>query len=220
RDLALQEPVHHRVRPPPVELVGERLHPVPGHAPADRLQPEVRCQAQVLPPVLVVPHEQVLVEGAVPGALLRHEGVLHPAGPDEVLGPGSELHGLSSRGDVTLAASMTAPSPSATKIRGCGPLTGGSFPRKAPSQNTRVPSASMRRRSSWNSSPAKLPGSGRPRPGPSRRKPAPSAVTWSQRSSPSARPYPPPGNARALHTTSATRSGASFTISPACRHAR
>src|SRR5690606_19984624 len=54
--------------------------------PADGPEAEFAGQRQVLPPMVVVPHQLVLVECAMARADLRHEGVLDTAGPEEIAG--------------------------------------------------------------------------------------------------------------------------------------
>ena len=78
------------VGPAPVELPLERLHPIPGHTPAHGPDAQLAGQSQILPPVLVVPHQLILVERPVPGPRLGNEGVLDPAGPEEILRPAAQ----------------------------------------------------------------------------------------------------------------------------------
>jgi hypothetical protein len=75
----------HFIGPAPVELGTQRLDAVPGHSPADGGHAQFAREREVLAPVVVVPHQLVLVERAVPGPGLRDEGVLDARRPDEVL---------------------------------------------------------------------------------------------------------------------------------------
>src|SRR5690606_37404450 len=64
------------VEPRPVEAAGLGLHAVPRHAPAHEVGSDFRGEREIVVPVDVVLGEGVLVDRALAGPLLRHEGVL------------------------------------------------------------------------------------------------------------------------------------------------
>src|SRR5690606_14741576 len=74
-DAEFGEAREHAVEPRPVEAPRLGLDAVPRHTPTHESRPGIRGEREVVVPADVVLGERVLIDRALAGPLLRHEGV-------------------------------------------------------------------------------------------------------------------------------------------------